>query len=154
MSRKNLPPASLRLFEAKARHNLTFEEIGKKIDHDEVWVASLFYGQVTPSKSDVERIASVLQLSEDALKTEYMNSGFPHRGELIGHSPPLDPLLYRLNEALRIHGPGIRDVIHEKCGDGIVSSVDFRAHVEKVTRTDGDRVRIIFDGKFLNYKSF
>jgi cyanate lyase len=27
---------------------LTFEEIGKAINKDEVWVAALFYGQVSP----------------------------------------------------------------------------------------------------------
>ncbi|KAJ1679205.1 hypothetical protein EV182_002523, partial [Spiromyces aspiralis] len=80
-----------------------FEEIGRRIGHDEVWVASLFYNQVSPSKGDVEKIADILNLSADILKSEYIT----------------------------VYGPGIRDIIHEKFGDGIMSSVDFRCHVDK-----------------------
>lgn len=37
-------------------------------------------------------------------------------------------------------------------GDGIMSAIDFRGHVEKVEDPKGDRVKITLDGKFLPYR--
>jgi hypothetical protein len=42
----NLSPVHQAFFEAKAKKGLTFEQIGKEIGRDEVWVSSLFYAQV------------------------------------------------------------------------------------------------------------
>lgn len=36
-------------------------------------------------------------------------------------------------------------------GDGIMSAIDFKAHVDKVEDPKGDRVKITLDGKFLPY---
>ncbi|KAJ7048063.1 hypothetical protein C8F01DRAFT_199693 [Mycena amicta] len=38
----NLPAANVKLFEAKARKAATFDDIGKAIGRDEIWVASAF----------------------------------------------------------------------------------------------------------------
>jgi cyanate lyase len=42
-----LPPICITLHEAKAKKKMTFEEIGKALGRDEVWVAAVFYGQVS-----------------------------------------------------------------------------------------------------------
>lgn len=40
-----LPSISEQLFNAKASKKLTFEQIGKKLGRNEIWVASVFYGR-------------------------------------------------------------------------------------------------------------
>jgi cyanate lyase len=75
----------------------------------------------------------------------------PTRGALDA-AVPVDPTIYRLYEMLQLYGPALKALIHEECGDGIVSAVNFRADVEHVSDPAGDRVRITFDGKFLPYQ--
>ena len=45
-----LPTFTQLLLKAKKEKKLSFEDLGKLIDRDEVWVASLFYGQATASE--------------------------------------------------------------------------------------------------------
>ena len=42
-----LPTFTQLLLKAKKEKELSFEDLGKLINRDEVWVASLFYGQAT-----------------------------------------------------------------------------------------------------------
>ena len=45
-----LPSFTQILLKAKKEKKLSFEDLGKLINRDEVWVASLFYGQATASE--------------------------------------------------------------------------------------------------------
>jgi len=74
---------------------------------------------------------------------------YPNRG--IGPVPPTDPVIYRLFEGVLVYGHAIKAVIHEKFGDGIMSMIDCKIHVEKKEDPKGDRVVLTFDGKFLPY---
>jgi cyanate lyase len=65
---------------------------------------------------------------------------------------PVDPTIYRIHEVLQVYGPALKALIHEEFGDGIMSAINFRADVERVSDPAGDRVRITFDGKFLPYQ--
>ena len=58
---------------------------------------------------------------------------------------------YRFYEALHVYGPAIKELIHEKFGDGIMSAITFSVDVEKKPHPGGDRVVVTFDGKFLPY---
>jgi cyanate lyase len=51
-----------------------------------------------------------------------------------------------------VFGCGLKDVVQEKFGDGIVSAVDFTMDVQKQEDPKGDRVVITMSGKFLPYK--
>jgi cyanate lyase len=46
----------------------------------------------------------------------------------------------------------LKVLIHEGFGDGIMSAINFRADVERVSDPAGNRVRITFDGKFLPFQ--
>lgn len=46
-----------------------------------------------------------------------------------------------------VYGQPIKNVIHEKFGDGIMSAIAFSADVQKKTSDAGDRVVITFNGK-------
>jgi len=142
------------MFEAKARKGLTFEEIGKAIGRDEVWVASVFYAQAKPEPKDIEALTKVLDLQSSSLANELGEHWWPNRGAL-GPMPPTDPLLYRLYEGVMVYGHAIKAVIHEKFnGDGIMSLIDCKVTVDKKPDPKGDRVVLTFDGKFLSYSKW
>jgi cyanate lyase len=65
---------------------------------------------------------------------------------------PVDPTIYRLYEVLQVYGHALKTLIHEDFGDGIMSAINFRADVERVSDPAGDRVRITFFGTFLPYQ--
>ena len=53
----------------KSKKNLSFEDLGKLLNRDEVWVASLFYGQATASEEESTSLVAALGLSSE-LKDE------------------------------------------------------------------------------------
>ena len=65
-----------------------------------------------------------------------------------------DPLIYRFYEIAYVYGGAIKEVIHEKFGDGIMSAIDFTMDVEKEEDPKGDRVVVTMNGKFLPYKKW
>ena len=67
---------------------------------------------------------------------------------------PTDPLIYRFYEITGVYGETIKELIHEKFGDGIMSAIDFTLNVDKQEDPKGDRVVVTMNGKFLPYKSW
>jgi cyanate lyase len=55
---------------------------------------------------------------------------------------------------MQIYGPAIKDIIHEQFGDGIMSAIDFEMDIKKQPDPKGDRVVIMFNGKFLPYRKW
>jgi cyanate lyase len=49
-------------------------------------------------------------------------------------------VIYRLYEIVGVYGETIKQIIHEKLGDGIMCAIDFSMHIEKVPDPKGDRV--------------
>ncbi|CAG8585857.1 6385_t:CDS:10 [Funneliformis mosseae] len=143
--KNKLPTLCQTLFEAKAAKRITFADIGKKIDKDEVWVAAVFYGQAKPEESDLKKLSVVLDIKENYLTTELgTKTYFPDRGGLF-QMPPTDPVIYRFYEILQVYGYPLKAIINEKFGDGIMSAIDFTAKVDKIEKDDHERVKITFD---------
>ena len=120
------------------------------ISRDEVWVASLFYGQATASEVEANTLINALDLKselEDQLTTP------PVKG-CLDPVIPTDPLIYRFYEIMQVYGLPMKDVIQEKFGDGIMSAIDFSIEVDKVEDPKGDRVLVKMCGKFLPYKKW
>ncbi|KAF7796022.1 hypothetical protein EIP86_007191 [Pleurotus ostreatoroseus] len=140
----NLPSICAALFEAKARKGYTFEEIGKKIDRNEVWVASAFYGQAKLTPKDIAALANVLEIQQDSLEAELGGNWWPQRGG-VSSMPPTDPVIYRLYEGVMVYGPAIKAIIHEKFGDGIQSMIDCQVTVDRKEDPKGDRVVLTFE---------
>jgi len=146
----DLSAAFIELFRAKANAGLTFEQIAQGMNKDEVWVAALFYGQAKASEDELRALANVLNISHaEWLMKHFGPRWYPNRG--IGPVPPTDPVIYRLFEGVLVYGHAIKAVIHEKFGDGIMSMIDCKIHVDKKEDPNGDRVVLTFDGKFLPY---
>ena len=138
------------LLKAKKEKGLTFSDIGNLLGFDEVWVASLFYGQATASEEEAEKLLTKLGLD---LGLKELLTTPPVKGSL---DPviPTDPLIYRFYEIMQVYGMPMKDVIQEKFGDGIMSAIDFTINVDKVEDPKGDRVKVSMCGKFLPYKKW
>ena len=138
------------LMAAKKAKGLSFADLESAMGLDEVWIASLFYGQAKASKEEAEKLAALLSL--DASTTSAIQE-FPVKGSL---DPviPTDPLIYRFYEIMQVYGLPLKDVIQEHFGDGIMSAIDFTLDVDKVEDPKGDRVKITMCGKFLPYKKW
>ena len=138
------------LMAAKKAKGLSFADLESAMGLDEVWIASLFYGQATASKEEAEKLAGLLSL--DSATTAALQE-FPVKGSL---DPviPTDPLIYRFYEIMQVYGMPLKDVIQEHFGDGIMSAIDFTIDVDKVEDPKGDRVKITMCGKFLPYKKW
>ena len=146
----SLPSFTKLLLKAKKEKNLSFEDLGKLLNRDEVWVASLFYGQATASEEESSSLIASLGLSSD-LKDELSTP--PVKG-CLDPVIPTDPLIYRFYEIMQVYGLPMKDVIQEKFGDGIMSAIDFSIEVDKVEDPKGDRVLVKMCGKFLPYKKW
>ena len=145
---------STALLEAKRRSGLSFADLGARLGQDEVWVASLLYGQASAAADQAEALLDALQLPQAerpaliaALTT------YPVKGAL-DPAIPTDPLLYRFHEILQVYGLPLKDVIQEKFGDGIMSAIDFTLTVDKQDDPRGDRVVVTMNGTFLPYRKW
>jgi cyanate lyase len=149
-----LPSHITSLLDAKRRSGLSFADLGARLGQDEVWTASLLYGQATATADQAQALLEALQVPApersslvDALTT------YPVKGAL---DPviPTDPLLYRFYEILQVYGLPLKDVIQEQFGDGIMSAIDFSLTVNKQRDPKGDRVVVTMNGKFLPYRKW
>lgn len=134
--------------DAKIRLGLSWQQLAESIDAPLAWSTSALLGQHPMSKEQAERIARVLELDEDvtaALRAQ------PNRGALDA-TVPVDPTIYRFYEVLQVYGPTIKELIHEKFGDGIMSAINFKIDVERREDPSGARVVVTLDGKFLKYQ--
>jgi cyanate lyase len=134
---------------AKKKKGLSFADLGKTINRDEVWLAALFYNQASATRDEADTLASALGLGHEIVEalTECPTKG-------LGPVVPTDPLVYRFYEIMQVYGMPLKAVIHEKFGDGIMSAIDFTMHVNREQDLKGDRVKITMSGKFLPYKKW
>tara|TARA_R110002095_G_scaffold55469_5_gene47805 strand:+ start:268 stop:708 length:441 start_codon:yes stop_codon:yes gene_type:complete len=140
---------TLTLLEAKKKKELSFADLGKLIDRDEVWVAALLYLQATASDDEAAALGAALSLEKDLYNKLTV---YPTKG--LGPVVPTDPFTYRFYEILQVYGMPMKSVIQEKFGDGIMSAIDFTLNIDKAQDPQGDRVIVTMNGKFLPYKKW
>ncbi|QDZ39517.1 cyanase [Euhalothece natronophila Z-M001] len=139
-----------KLLAAKKEKGITFEDLEKKVGRDEVWIASVIYRQASADMEEAKKIVSALGLPESMAEPLTVP---PMKGSL-DPQVPTDPLVYRFYEIMQVYGMPVKDVIHEKFGDGIMSAIDFSIEVDRVEDPKGDRVQVTMCGKFLPYKKW
>jgi cyanate lyase len=149
MSNVEIPAITSKLLAAKKAQGMTFADLEKAIGRDEIWIAAVFYRQASTSAEEASKLLQALNLSQD-LVSEL--TAFPAKG--LGPVVPTDPLIYRFYEIMQVYGMPMKEIIHEKFGDGIMSAIDFTLDVEKEEDPKGDRVKVIMNGKFLPYKKW
>lgn len=134
--------------ETKRQQGLTWAEIATAVGRSKEWTTAALLGQASMSAEEAERACEVLGLGRDVAQVLVIP---PMKGSLET-TVPVDPLIYRLHEITQVYGTTIKELIHELCGDGIMSAIDFELSVERVPDPHGDRVRITYNGKFLPYR--
>ncbi|MEE1799991.1 cyanase [Streptomyces sp. NPDC101062] len=133
---------------AKAELGLTWAQLAEAVGRPVAWTTAALLGQHPMSTEQAEAAASLLDLGKDAVQAFRLQ---PTRGALDA-AVPVDPTVYRLYEVIQVYGPTIKELIHEECGDGIMSAINFRLDVKRVPDPAGDRVVITLDGKYLPYQ--
>lgn len=85
-----LPEVTRRLLQAKKDKGLSFEDLGRAVGRDEVWVSSLIHRQASASREEADKLVSELGLGGDVAEelTECPTKG-------LGQTIPTDPLVYR-----------------------------------------------------------
>jgi len=146
------PEMTEAILAAKKRQKLTWATLGERVGLSEIFVASCCYGENSMTVETADKLCAALDL-DDQVRDALVE--FPTKGNsLEGKVVPTDPLLYRFYEILCVYGTTLKDVIQEKCGDGIMSAIDFTMEVKKEENPKGDRVVVVMNGKFLPYKRF
>jgi cyanate lyase len=135
---------------AKKARGLSWEKIAAEVGGSPVWVTSALLGQNSMNAEQAAKAGTVLDLDKE---TVACLQECPMKGSLPD-PVPVDPLIYRFHEITQVYGTTIKELIHEKFGDGIMSAIDFEMKIERKQDPKGDRVLITFDGKFLPYRKW
>ena len=145
----NKDDMTITIIEAKKKSGMGWEEIAEKVGLNPVFLTSACLGMNSLKPEYAEKLCDVLSLTDD---TSVALQEFPHKSwdKIV----PTDPVIYRFYEMVGVYGDTMKEIIHEKFGDGIMSAIDFSMDIGKEENPAGDRVVINLNGKFLPYKSW
>ncbi|MBT3094748.1 MAG: cyanase [Candidatus Thiodiazotropha endolucinida] len=134
---------------AKSKSGLGWEAIAEKVGLDPVFVTSACLGMNSLKSEYADKLCEALQLPGEVSAALL---AFPNKkwDQVV----PTDPVIYRWYEIVGVYGETIKEIIHEKFGDGIMSAIDFSMSIDKEENPAGDRVLVAMSGKFLPYKSW
>lgn len=144
-----LPDIVSHLFAAKQAKGLSFADLEKILNRDEVWIAAVLYRQAATSEDEAKLLVEALGLDPSYVD---LLMEYPIKG--LGPIVPTDPFIYRFYEIIQVYGFPLKSVIQEKFGDGIMSAIDLTMDVDKEVDPQGDRVKLTMSGKFLHYKKW
>ena len=139
-----------RVVQAKLAKKISWKDLAQGIGRSEVWTTSALLGQQTMNADEAATAGRLLGLSNDEVALLQVP---PSKGSL-GTTTSTDPLIYRFHEIVQVYGTTLKELIHEKFGDGIMSAIDFEMSLEKVPDPKGDRVKVTMHGKFLPYRKW
>ncbi|MCO6185293.1 cyanase [Rhizobium sp. L1K21] len=137
------------IFERKRATGMKWSEIADAIGMSEVFTTSACLGMNSLPRDKADTLVKTLGLPQEAavVLAEYPNKVF-------SQTVPTDPLIYRFYEIIGVYGQTLKELIHEKGGDGIMSAIDFDMSVDKVPYEKGDRIVVTMSGKFLSYNQW
>jgi cyanate lyase len=138
---------------AKFARGLGWAEIAAAAGLSEVFVVSACLGQNALPAAAAEKVAAALGLGNRRRHVEIALTRPPKKA-VDAETVPKDPLLYRFFEIAYVYGDTIKELIHEKFGDGIMSAIDFDMAIDRVPHAKGDRVKVTMSGKFLAYNQW
>lgn len=135
---------------AKKSKGVSWGDIAAAVGLSDVFTTSVVLGENSLVQEDAAKLTAFLDLGDDVTTAL---TEFPMKAmdiDLVAK----DPLIYRFYEIAYVYGGAIKEVIHEKFGDGIMSAIDFTMDIEKEEDPKGDRVVVTMNGKFLPYKKW
>ena len=131
-------------------NGISWKALAEAAGRSEVWTTSALLGQQAMGVEAATACGRLLDLNTDEIALLQVS---PSKGSLGGVAPT-DPLIYRFYEIVEVYGTTLKELIHEKMGDGIMSAIDFEMKVERVADPKGDRVKVEMNGKFLGYRKW
>lgn len=134
---------------ARKDAGLSWEQLSDSLGLAPVFLTSACLGMNSLKAEYADRLCELLELPATVSSAL---QACPHKS--WEKTVPTDPVIYRLYEIVGVYGDTIKELIHEKFGDGIMSAIDFSMHIDKEENPAGDRVKITMNGKFLPYKSW
>ena len=134
----------------KVAKGIKWSDVASKVGLSKEWVTAACLGQMTFDKEQAGIVGEIFSLSDEAIAWLQI---VPYKGSLPT-AVPTDPLIYRLYELVNVYGFTMKELIHEEFGDGIMSAIDFSMDIQREADPKGDRVNMVFSGKFLPYKSY
>ena len=134
---------------AKTASGLGWEDIAAKVGLGPVFLTSACLGMNSLKPEYADKVCEALGLPGEV---SIALQEFPHKS--WDKVVPTDPVIYRWYEIVGVYGDTIKELIHEKFGDGIMSAIDFSMHIDKEENPAGDRVVITMNGKFLPYRTW
>ena len=138
---------------AKFAKGTSWADISEAAGMSEIFVVSACLGQNTLPAGAAAKIADYLDLGNRAKDVEIALQLAPKKAQQA-ETVSKDPLIYRFHEITYVYGDTIKEIIHEKFGDGIMSAIDFDLTIDKVENPKGDRVKVTMTGKFLPYNQW
>jgi cyanate lyase len=138
---------------AKFAKGASWTQISEAAGMSEVFVVSACLGQNTLPAAAAKKVAEFLTLGNRAKDVEIALQLPPKKGQ-EAETVSKDPLIYRFFEITYVYGDTIKEIIHEKFGDGIMSAIDFDLKIDRIPNPKGDRVQVTMTGKFLPYNQW
>ena len=135
-----------KILEAKATKGVSWESLAEAIGMSPVWTTSACLGMNAMTEDLAYALCETLALDKSVAEAL---QACPYK--TWDSAVPQDPLIYRFYEVIGVYGDTLKELIHEKFGDGIMSAIDFRMSVDKEENPKGDRVVVTLNGKFLPY---
>lgn len=127
---------------------VTIAEVAKAVGRNPTFVAAVLQGTHKLPAEEAKKVGDLLGLDADLTASL---SKFPVRTD---YPITTDPFKYRLMEIIGVYGDSMREQANEMFGDGIMSAIDFDMDIRRVEDPKGDRVQIVYTGKFLPYKKW
>ena len=134
----------------KVAEDWNWEDLTSLTGQNPVWTAAALSGQCALLPEQAAKVADKFGLNE--LETKLLQT-YPYRG-CLDDTVPTDPFVYRFYEIMQVYGMAMKEVSQEEFGDGIMSAIDFSIDISREPDPNGDRVKIVYSGKFLPYKQF
>ena len=134
----------------KMKQGVKWSDVAQRVGQSKEWTTAACLGQMQMTKLQAETVGRMFDLPEEAV---LLLQTVPHKGSLPS-AVPTDPLIYRLYELVSVYGTTIKELIHEEFGDGIMSAIDFDMDLTRLPNENGDRVKIVMTGKYLQYKAY
>jgi len=139
------------ILDAKAKRNLSFEDLTKGTDLSIAFVTAALLGQHALPANAAEAVGKRLDLNADDVA---LLQTIPMRG-CSPDGIPTDSTIYRFYDMLQIYGTTLKVLINEQFGDGIISAINFKLDIKKVEDPEGgSRAVITLNGKFLPVKPY
>ncbi|KPG81471.1 MULTISPECIES: cyanase [unclassified Frigoribacterium] len=132
---------------AAATSGRTWAELAHELDRPLLWTIAALLGSHALPKELAAKAGELLDLDEETVAALQEQ---PYR--VMGDELKSDPTIYRFYELLGVYGPALKEAIHEEFGDGIMSAINCNIELARRADPEGDRVRIVIDGKFLKYQ--